>query len=725
MDLDNVFRGVWTNYDRGSVLGSTLTTSSEQGALLIAFTGFLIPYVASRFWRILCLALHISAKKSPHATHHQRQVILRNSSSPESGLVSLLRLLWAWRQGPTKVLYARILPIVAYATTSILVFTAFGGLSPRISTSVGNQVLLKGDNCSLPFYESLDDDLAISLFTETLNDAANYVQQCYSANSSGALGCDEFVARNLPIISPNYNASCPFAKGMCRGNETSLYLDTGYIGGNRHLGLNMPPEQDFEYRYVLQCSPLVTEGFSKPANMDNISAVAYNYGGLSYANGTGEFDYTYEVEGLDIQYYQRQLHGLTANNKYLLYTVTSYTIDGAPDPSSQFVPISELLRSDGDVSIVFLSGNGVIFQERMDDEWYRATDPAGINYFYDSNGSNRTVYRPAEAASPMGCVEQFQWCNTAYPNRSGCGPLASATDSVDGAAPFFNITMEDLNTDRPSSNDATKARFIWPLLVTGSSPLGLNQIVGGANSFASQILLNAEAQLPLPLDQWQTDVTTWFNISLAVLQSSFVNTAIGVTAKDSPPLNDQERKLCNSQKIQNNNTSTSFSLLALLITYIASGVIILLSFVAEPLLQFISKRRAYKRYEVFEWIIHDSLQLHRLAQEEIGMGTWSGGAEEVPTTKPDDELADVDISDTKHPVLCRKLPTVTSAVELKPSEDQSEISPSAGESEPESNGNGSESSGDLERPTDETIRPLVNDDTEPPGPGALNNHHTY
>lgn len=37
--------------------------------------------------------------------------------------------------------------------------------------------------------------------------------------------------------------------------------------------------------------------------------------------------------------------------------------------SSDFAPVPELFRPDGDLSISFLSGNGVLFDGPMDDDW--------------------------------------------------------------------------------------------------------------------------------------------------------------------------------------------------------------------------------------------------------------------------------------------------------------------------------------------------------------------
>jgi hypothetical protein len=230
MENENVYLGVWTNHDKGTIMGATLTTTRQQGNLLIAFTGFLIPFVASRFWAIFCLILHraYSTSESRDTIHHQRQVILRNSSSAESGFISLLRLLWAWRHSKRKTKqYSRILPVVIFAIFSISAFSAAGGFSSQISTSAGDKVLLKGDNCGIPFSESTSDIAAESYSSQRLNDAVNYAQQCYTTKGSGILACNKFVTKSLPTDVWDYHSNCPFQDHICQENGTSVRLDTG------------------------------------------------------------------------------------------------------------------------------------------------------------------------------------------------------------------------------------------------------------------------------------------------------------------------------------------------------------------------------------------------------------------------------------------------------------------------------------------------------------------
>src|SRR5437868_960868 len=145
-----VYLGVWTNWSRGHILCQTLTTTKFYGNLLIAFTAFFVAFVATRFWRIVCLLLHnyYSTSEARTTIHHQRQVILRNSTSPESGLVAFLRLIWAWRPSERRRL-ASVLPPLLTASFCVIAFTVAGVFSSMISTSTGDDGLIKSSNCGV------------------------------------------------------------------------------------------------------------------------------------------------------------------------------------------------------------------------------------------------------------------------------------------------------------------------------------------------------------------------------------------------------------------------------------------------------------------------------------------------------------------------------------------------------------------------------------------------
>lgn len=150
----------------------------------------------------------------------------------------------------------------------------------------------------------------------------------------------------------------------------------------------------------------------------------------------------------------------------------------------------------------------------MDDDWYRATTRSNtVMANLDTNGSNwkEPGYMSDEAASPLGCIQQQQWCNLAYPKDRGCGPLAGHLDSVYGEGPLFNLTDEDMDKDSPTPTGAAATRMNWHALMTFAHPVAIINTLRhlGPKSLISQTKLYAGVQFPLPRNQWQLDVANW------------------------------------------------------------------------------------------------------------------------------------------------------------------------------------------------------------------------
>ena len=265
MDTDNeVYFGFWTNWSRGSaVLGSTLTMTRENGNFLIAFTALFVPFVASRFWRISAIIFHqryanLSSRdiiNSEHLFHHQRQVLLRNSSSLESALISFIGMMWTWRRAAKRV-WLQLFPVTLFVFFSVVTFTVAGGFSSQISSA--GDVLLKGDNCQVPTHlwegDISQSNAVRSYWTRFLNNVANYAKNRYSTQSAGLLKCSRFVTKTLPTVSTDYKAPCPFTSGICRRNNPNIRLDTGHLRSDNLFDMNAHQQDTFTWRYVLQVS---------------------------------------------------------------------------------------------------------------------------------------------------------------------------------------------------------------------------------------------------------------------------------------------------------------------------------------------------------------------------------------------------------------------------------------------------------------------------------------
>lgn len=221
------------------------------------------------------------------------------------------------------------------------------------------------------------------------------------------------------------------------------------------------------------------------------------------------------------------------------------TMHGRPYTQNgwRFIPSPEIQRSDGDIAIVYLSSDGVIFNQRMEDEWYRAISPSNLSAGAPSSNGPKEYWRTQEPASPLGCIMQHQYCNPALPKGSDCGPLASFYDAVAGALPLFNST------------DEGKFRLQWTFFMHAYGLAQLSELINhlGAASLSSQSQLYDGIQYSLsPMTQWKEDVTYWFATMSAALQAAYLNTVIG--PNDSifddirvTPRNDVEQGFCNSQ----------------------------------------------------------------------------------------------------------------------------------------------------------------------------------
>ena len=263
----NVYLGIWTNWSHDRIRGATLTLSRRNGGLLTAFLALFVTVVGTRFWRIGCFFIHrhFSSEHARDALCHQQQAILRNAANSTSGLWALLRACWAWRRNGLAP-YRRFLPSAVFAILTFMVFAVATIFSSEVTTSMGQEALLRSSNCGFLMMErSAEDDANIVypyLSKRTALSMA-YAQRCYN-NNANSRDCSTFYKPRLQWTADR-NATCPFPGGeaICLNSFSSLRLDTGYIDSDRDLGINSPPGTRFLYRSTADCAPLKTEGYTK------------------------------------------------------------------------------------------------------------------------------------------------------------------------------------------------------------------------------------------------------------------------------------------------------------------------------------------------------------------------------------------------------------------------------------------------------------------------------
>lgn len=310
--------------------------------------------------------------------------------------------------------------------------------------------------------------------------------------------------------------------------------------------------------------------------------------------------------------------------------------------ASDFLPIPALTHPDSDLVIIFLIGNGVVFFEPTQDAWYRITDP-GPNITGPGLKVAKQSYLPQEAASPLGCQEQYQFCRGGSSSSDKlCGPLASWEDAVTGAAPFFDLTPDDaLYSWTVSGSTSAASRFLWFTgvmldLARVPSQLFIYLTQQSSSGIFSQQSLMTGVQTRLPDDQWQRDVRGWWFTWLALVQNSFVEAALGPVGNAAimadaqlriEPGDEAQRGMCGNQKIRSSGLFTSFSVFGLCFAYVAGGLIIVASYALEPLVGYLERRprSGSRRGKHFEWKANDTVVMHLLL---LG-GQHPNGTDEV------------------------------------------------------------------------------------------------
>ncbi|KAI1160783.1 hypothetical protein F5B18DRAFT_631346 [Nemania serpens] len=420
-----VYTGVWTNWSRSRVLGATLTLNREDADLLIAFTALFIAFVATRVWRITCFIFHriYSSCEEQKAIYHQQQVILRNAPTPEDSIGVLLKLFWTNRHLDGRL---RPLSMSAIAAVYIVTFIVAGGYSSQISTAVGDEVLIKSANCrDLSEFVQGRGVIGNAWYSKQINTAANYAHECYSNDSAGLVDCRRFVTKKINS-QEDLHAGCPFKSDLCRSSSENIRIDSGYLDSHHHFGLNSPADQRIVLRNVFHCAPLNTANFTTQKNTSLGLLTLYHYG----STAGGLLDYVYAAKSVGSQY-----STILSHDTILVYTnfdvqpFTSLVKYGKPLYNhTMFYPSDSVGRQDADISIIFLSGNGVFFSEPRGDAWFRVVEKP--SFVPSAGGPLPNLYLPSEPASPLGCAAQYQFCNPSYQGTMACGPLAPTPPSV-------------------------------------------------------------------------------------------------------------------------------------------------------------------------------------------------------------------------------------------------------------------------------------------------------
>jgi hypothetical protein len=252
--------------------------------------------------------------------------------------------------------------------------------------------------------------------------------------------------------------------------------------------------------------------------------------------------------------------------------------------------------------LLFLSANDVVFSNSSGDPWYHATT---LGDDVTNNGIVPLYFRD-DAVRAIGCTERYQFCNSSLPSNTSCTALGGIQQAVQSGPSLF-------------TDEAHQAAFNWSSFAIFEMATGIAEIMGGlgVNALQARSTLASGRQFKLADNQWEVEVQTWFQITMASLQQVILEQATGpldpaMSAFLLRPDNTEERRVCSSQKVRDAGY-TSFSVLGMFIIFMIGGVVSVISFALPSVVSHLCKHR--NRYASLEWTANGFLHLQSLAQK--------------------------------------------------------------------------------------------------------------
>ena len=474
-------------------------------------------------------------------------------------------MLWAWRQHSRASLLKRIFPSLLLSFFTLSSSLVAGIFSSRVATSSNGEVLISSLNCGGLFQPSSISPVGgpvYSYFNTWMESSYNYAQSCYGSNTFRK-DCTLYPRQSLPF-SITRDIACPFPgqDSICRNMSGNIQIDTGFINSHFDLGINAPPENRFLLRFVAECAPLLTDRYTRVQKSAAIGTL------INILYGPTRRDFN---SGATYQY----PNATTPNN--IDYGIFDYVLD-VESTAFGWTPIPELHVTDGDVIVLFLSSNNIWFLNKTADPWYSAQEL--VEYLLVGN-NQIPLYAHDDAVRALGCRERFQFCNPNLPGNSSCTPLTSSRQAFQlGFQLWQDLTQQ--------------AYFNWS---TSFFNIGIDTTVSiiGTAALQSRNTLSDGIQWFIPDNQWELEVENLFKVSLASLQRSVVDQAMGPADPALLPMlkrpnTPEEQKVCANQKIRSYSYA-SINVLGLVIIFAIGGLIIVMSFALPIIVRWIQKRQ--------------------------------------------------------------------------------------------------------------------------------------
>lgn len=286
-NASSIYTGIWVNWTRGRVLGSTVTLSRADGTVFVAFITLFYTVLSTQLWRSLCFLIHQArvSSRPRDGLFHQQQVVLRNSSTPAGAAWIFALQSWYWR-GRADRHWLRSIPGLLLALVYIIIFAFLSiyGASVLLKAA-GPLRLLRASRCG--YWTPEDSDIATTpLFAKqrgTVEAARIYAQNCYEASDSPLL-CNAYAKSRMNWSESG--AECPFRKDLCL-DDNVVRFRTDWLDSNQDFGINTPSGEAVQYRRTTTCAVVDYTSYKNLNRIDD-GIIAYDFGPSS-SNSTYTF----------------------------------------------------------------------------------------------------------------------------------------------------------------------------------------------------------------------------------------------------------------------------------------------------------------------------------------------------------------------------------------------------------------------------------------------------
>jgi len=234
-------------------------------------------------------------------------------------------------------------------------------------------------------------------------------------------------------------------------------------------------------------------------------------------------------------------------------------------------------------------------------------------------------------ATVMGCTDQHEICLDS--DGKSCSQALGSVQLIDW------IDHPSLTMTSAQTAIAAQLSSILALSTLQQSVLGRGYNALRAASTSIYQLGTWEQYGSLPEDQWTIEVNSWFAVQMANLQRSMVAWVSGTSTPYSGgnrivPEGIAATILCHQQMVPLPSGYQNFQFASVLLIIILGVFIIILALVLPTVIVNNKKKKKSESYGWLAWTLDETLQLHRMAQEQSGWGgRWLNELDSVPVAK--------------------------------------------------------------------------------------------